>query len=71
MPEYEIRLLNDDRYSVAKIHERMLMDDESAISAAARLADGAPFEVWRGLDCIYGLASARPLSPHATRAAPR
>jgi hypothetical protein len=71
MPEYEIRLLNDDRYSVAKIHERMLMDDESAISAAARLADGAPFEVWRGLDCIYGLASARPLSHRAPRAAPR
>jgi hypothetical protein len=71
MPEYEIRLLNDDRYSVAKIHERMLMDDESAISAAARLADGAPFEVWRGLDCIYGLASPRPMSRRATRAAPR
>ena len=62
MPEYEIRLLNDDRYSVAKIHERMLTDDESAISTAARLANGAPFEVWRDLDCIYGLASARPLS---------
>jgi hypothetical protein len=71
MPEYEIRLLNDDRYSVAKIHERMLMDDESAISTAVRLADGAPFEVWRGLDCIYGLASARPLSHRAPNAAPR
>ena len=62
MPDYEIRLLNDDRYSAAMIHQRTLSDDEAAIAAAARLADGAPFEVWRDLDCIYGLASARPLS---------
>ena len=62
MPEYEIRVLNDDRYSTAMIREETQLDDEAAISAAARLADGAPFEVWRDLDCIYGLASARPLS---------
>ena len=62
MPDYEIRVLNDDRYSVAKIHQRALTDDEAAISMAVRLAEGAPFEVWRDLDCVYGLASARPLS---------
>jgi len=62
MPDYEIRLLNDDRYSAAKVHQRTLMDDEAAISVGARLAKGAPFEVWRDLDCVYGLASARPLT---------
>jgi hypothetical protein len=62
MPEYEICVLKDDRYSAAMIHEQILMDDEAAIFAAFRLADGAPFEVWRDMDCIYGLASARPLS---------
>jgi hypothetical protein len=65
MPEYEIRVLNDDRYSVAKTHERILMDDETAISVAMGLACGSPFEVWRELECIYGLASARPLSDRA------
>ena len=62
MPEYEIHVLKDDRYSAAMIHEQILMDDDAAISLAARLAGGAPFEVWRDLDCVYGLASARPLS---------
>jgi len=62
MPDYEIRLLNDDRYSAATIHQRTLTDDEAAISLASRLAAGAAFEVWRDLDCVYGLASPRPLS---------
>ena len=65
MPDYEIRLLKDDRYSAATIHQRTLSDDEAAISVAAELAQGAPFEVWRDLDCVYGLASARPLSHRA------
>lgn len=69
MPDYEIRVLKDDRYSAATIHQHTLADDEAAIDAAARLADGAPFEVWRDLDCVYGLASARPLSHGAPRAA--
>jgi hypothetical protein len=62
MPEYEICVLNADRYSAVLIQEQMLANDETAIIAASRLASGAPFEVWRDLDCIYGLASARPLS---------
>lgn len=62
MPEYEIRVLNDDRYSAAKIHEQILIDDDAAIQVARGLAGGAPFEVWRDLDCVYGLAGARPLN---------
>lgn len=61
MPDYEIHVLKDDRYSAATIHEKTMMDDDAAISLASRLADGAPFEVWRGLHCVYGLASPRPL----------
>ncbi len=67
MPDYEIRVLNDDRYSAARIRECTLTDDDAAVSAAQRLAEGAPFEVWRDLHCVYGLASARPLSHGASR----
>lgn len=67
MPEYEIRVLKDDRYSAAEIHERIVMDDDAAILMAAGLADGAPFEVWRDLHCVYGLASARPLRHRPAR----
>jgi hypothetical protein len=62
MPEYEIHVLKDDRYSAAMIHQQISMDDDAAISQAAHLAGGAPFEVWRELDCVYGLASGRALS---------
>lgn len=67
MPEYEIHVLKDDRYSAAAIHARILTDDDAAISQGLHLAGGAPFEVWRDLDCIYGLASARPMSRAALR----
>jgi hypothetical protein len=62
MPEYEIHVLKDDRYSAAMIHQQNLLNDDAAISQAALLADGAPFEVWREMDCVYGLASGRALS---------
>jgi hypothetical protein len=60
MPEYEIRVLKADRYSSAIIFEQSYDDDEAAIGAASLLALGAEFEVWRDLDCVYGLASNRP-----------
>ena len=69
MPDYEIRVLNDDRYSAAKIRECTLADDDAAVLAAERFAEGAPFEVWRDLHCVYGLASARSLSHGALRIA--
>ena len=71
MPEYEIHVLKDDRYSAAMIHQQISMDDDAAISQAAHLADGAPFEVWRELDCVYGLASGRALSHGVLRAGHR
>lgn len=60
MPEYEIRVLKADRYSSAIILEQSHGDDEAAVDAAAHFAKGAPFEVWRDLDCVYGLPSNRP-----------
>jgi hypothetical protein len=57
---YEIRVLKADRYSPSIILEQSHTDDEAAVGAASRLARGAPFEVWRDLDCVYGLASNRP-----------
>ena len=38
MPAYEICVLKDDRYSPATTHQRIPLDDEAAISQAARLA---------------------------------
>jgi hypothetical protein len=60
MPEYEIRVLKADRYSSSVVLEQFHTDDEAAVGAASRLANGAAFEVWRDLDCVYGLASNRP-----------
>jgi len=61
MQVYEIRLLKDDRYSAKFVVEEMHLNDHAAVRAAGKLAKGSPFEVWRDLDCVYGLASARPL----------
>ncbi len=61
MQVYEIRLLKDDRYSAKFVRDQMHLNDHAAIRAAAKLAKGSPFEVWRDLDCVYGLASDRPL----------
>jgi hypothetical protein len=64
MPEYEIRVLKADRYSSDIIIEQSYGDDEAAIGAASQLAAGAAFEVWRDLDCVYGLASIRSSGDH-------
>jgi|HubBroStandDraft_5_1064220.scaffolds.fasta_scaffold4025312_1 hypothetical protein len=68
MQVYEIRLLKDDRYSARFIMERMYLNDHAAIRAASQLAKGLPFEVWRGLECVYGLASDRPAIQQAISA---
>jgi hypothetical protein len=58
MREYEIRILRTDR-STNVVIEVMHLSDHAAIRAAKKFAEGQPFEVWRGLDCVYG-AVARP-----------
>lgn len=53
MQVYEIRFLRAD-HSPATIMEVMHLNDNAAIRAAKKMAEAKPFEVWRGLDCIYG-----------------
>ena len=51
MREYEIRVLNNGRTSA--VYEVVHLSDHAAIRAAQNFSGGLPFEVWRGLDCIY------------------
>lgn len=59
MPDYEIRLLNDDYYSTSVVIEKSFSNDHAAIKAAADLAGTPWFEVWRDIYCVYGLPSGR------------
>ena len=53
MQEYEIRILRADK-STATVIEVMHLNDNAAIRSARTIANSHPFEVWRGLDCVYG-----------------
>jgi hypothetical protein len=53
MHDYEIRILNPDG-SAAIITAEIHLTDASAIRSGRALADGLQFEVWHGMDCIYG-----------------
>lgn len=58
MPQYQIRILKDDFYSASLIIDQIYINDHAAIAAASKMAGGRPlFEVWRDLECIYGLPS--------------
>jgi hypothetical protein len=61
MREYEIRILRSDRKTDI-IMGMMHLSDHAAIRAAKKLAEARPFEVWRGLDCIYAGARTNPSS---------
>ena len=50
MREYEIRVLSHGDEAVIEV---MHLNDHAAVRSAKKLAGGNPFEVWRGLDCIY------------------
>jgi len=52
MHDYEIRILNGKRGSLAYV-EVLEPSDSRAIWSAKRMAHGRPFEVWRGVDCVY------------------
>jgi hypothetical protein len=56
MNHYEIRIMENG-------HTRLLIevtrpDDGAAVRAGVKFAAGKHFEVWRGLDCVYGSLSA-------------
>jgi hypothetical protein len=54
MHEYEIRLLSFGQASI--IVEEVHLNHAAAIRAARKMSHGRPFEVWRGLECISGVA---------------
>jgi len=51
MHEYEIRVLSSGHATV--IIEQTHLSDHAAVRSARKFAGDLPFEVWRGLDCIY------------------
>ena len=53
MHVYEIRILKPD-LSSSLIFEVMHPSDNAALKAARKMAGGKQFEVWLGMDCIYG-----------------
>lgn len=55
MHEYEIRILQANG-SPAILTCEIQFSDFAAIRSARKMADGRLFEVWRGLECITGLA---------------
>jgi hypothetical protein len=59
MREYEIRILCANRNTDMFI-EVMHLNDHAAIRAAKKFAGSSPFEVWRGLDCIYDGGQTKP-----------
>jgi hypothetical protein len=60
MNDYEIRILNEGRTQA--VIEVTHLSDHAAIRAAQKYAGGKSFEVWRGLDCVYG-AGGNPRTP--------
>ena len=68
MREYEIRVLSSGH--VALIVEEIHFNDHAAIRSARKYAGDRPFEVWRGVDCIYAPAKTPPTNAgpdHAPR----
>lgn len=68
MREYEIRILRADR-KTDTIIEVVHLNDHAAIRAAKKFAEARPFEVWRGLDCIYDGRHTGPPAPSPHQAA--
>ena len=63
MGEYEIRVFGRSQTVIEVMH----LNDHAAIRAAKKLAGDRPFEVWRGLDCIYSPSTMK-AAPHSGQA---
>ncbi len=57
MDQYEIRVMHDDGRT-ALILAAIYSDDNAAIRSARKVARDHKFEVWRGMDCVYGTQGA-------------
>jgi len=62
MQIYEIRVL-DEEGKTALIASEVQLNDNAAIRSGKGIAAGKKFEVWRGMDCIYGIEPAPPPPP--------
>lgn len=60
MPVYEIRILNDGDARASLIVEQYHSNDQAAVRAAGQMARCAPFEVWQGIEMIYGMDPRNP-----------
>jgi hypothetical protein len=59
MDEYEIHILQDEK-SPSIIMAAIQLSDQAAIKSARRMARGRQFEVWRGPECVTGVAHLLP-----------
>jgi hypothetical protein len=59
MGEYEIRIIQPTG-STAIVLSCLHLSDAAAIQAARRMSLGRQFEVWKGMECITGLAKLPP-----------
>lgn len=59
MQTYEIRVIKDNPRTTAIIAQQYF-SDHAALRAAQHFAQGHKFEVWRGIDCIYGTYADKP-----------
>jgi hypothetical protein len=55
MDHYEIRILPSPGFPTMVMAGVQLSDFE-AIRSARKMARGRPFEVWKGLECVSGIA---------------
>ena len=65
MNVYEIRVLSADG-KTSFIASEVRHNDNAAIRTAQQIFGGRKLEVWRGMDCIYGM-DAEPLPAHISR----
>jgi hypothetical protein len=68
MQEYEMRVLRPDGGPVL-ITAEFHLNDSAAVRSAQKLANGHRFEVWRGMDCIYGAGAIPDVGPSPNRPA--
>ena len=69
MRHYDIRVLGDDG-KTALILSEYRTNDHAAVRTAQRIAHGRKFEIWRGMECVYGLdATPVPKPPTPNRPA--
>ena len=58
MHDYEIRVLSSG-HAISVVEVRQL-NDHTAIRSGRKIAADRPFQVWKGIECIYGRSRTTP-----------